>query len=267
MPPQPNDLHTANNPSLEDSSDDQAETIPVPVEHQGIAKHDTPSSDNSDSDNSKPNQPLLDLNNINKMNINILRNMLTQSTLRKRAKISLYKLPSKRCAFLHEVAQLNDALKDTPKLTTKNWYAWNPRFWDILATWSPALKHLDGITKPGDRKIHKLYYRLKKDLTKMEHIAESTLLYEASKIHMFNADVRKFSTDLDEHWAKAETMGFNLTQVLKIKTLINQAKFVTNKPTQYVAPSTCQQSTTGTEQVARHNEQQEDQGRRSPALA
>ena len=152
MPPQPNDPHTANNPSLEDSSDDQAETIPVPVEHQGIAKHDTPSSDNSDSDNSKPNQPLLDLNNINKMNINTLRNMLTQPTLRKRAKISLYKLPSKRCAFLHEVAQLNDALKDTPKLTTKNWYAWNPRFWDILATWSPALKHLDGITKPGDRK-------------------------------------------------------------------------------------------------------------------
>ncbi|SAM85909.1 uncharacterized protein UBRO_20069 [Ustilago bromivora] len=250
MPPQPNDLHTANNPSLEDSSDDQAETILVPVEHQGIAKHDTPSSNDSDSDNSKPNEPLLDLNNINKMNINTLQNMLTQSTLRKRAKTSLYKLPSKCHAFLHEVAQLNNALKDTPKLTTKNWYAWNPRFWDILATWSLALKHLNGITKLGDRKydqrldaklhtiiqssaklisqdnvnylfmqsanakswrIHELYNQLKKDLTKMEHIAESTLLYKGSKICMFNADVHKFSTDLDEHWAKAETMGFNLT--------------------------------------------------------
>ncbi|SPC64634.1 uncharacterized protein UHOD_11972 [Ustilago sp. UG-2017b] len=134
MPPQSNDPHTANDPSLKDSSDDQAKTNPVPVEHQGIAKHDTASSDNSDSNDSKPNKPLLDLNDINKMNINTLRNILTQSTLGKRAKISSYKLPSKRCAFLHEVAQLNDALKDTPKLTMKNWYAWNPRFWDILAT-------------------------------------------------------------------------------------------------------------------------------------
>lgn len=44
---------------------------------------------------------------------------------------------------------------------------------------------------------------------------------------MLNADVHKFSANLDEHWAKAETMGFNLMRVLKIKMLIDQTKFVT----------------------------------------
>ncbi|SYW86249.1 uncharacterized protein UBRO2_05969 [Ustilago bromivora] len=154
MPPQPNDPHTANDPSLEESSDDQAEMIPVPVEHQGITKYDTSSSDNSDSDNSNPSKPLLDLNNIN-----TLCNMLTQSTL----------------------------------------------------SWG----------------LNELYNQLKKDLTKMEHIAESTLLYEAGKICMFNADVHKLSDVINKHWAKAETMGYNLMWVLKIKPLIDQAKFIT----------------------------------------
>ncbi|KAJ1596093.1 hypothetical protein NDA11_004932 [Ustilago hordei] len=244
MPLQSNDLHTTNDPSLKDSSDDQAKTILAPVDHQRITKHDTASSNSSDSNNSEPNKPLLDLNNINKMNINTLQNIVTQSTLHKQAKTSSYKLPSKCCGFLHEVTQLNDVLKDTPKLTMKNWYAWNPCFWDILALWSLALKHLNSTTKLGDKKynwklnaklhmiiqsnakligqdnmnylqmqpanaeswrIHELYAQLKKDLTKMEHITESTLLYKARRIHMLNADVHKFLANLDEHWAKAVT--------------------------------------------------------------
>ena len=60
----------------------------------------------------------------------------------------------------------------------------------------------------------------------MEHIAKSTLLYKARRICMLNADVHKFTADLNEHWAKAKATGFNLTRVLKIKTLINQARFV-----------------------------------------
>ncbi|KAJ1590993.1 hypothetical protein NDA11_004895 [Ustilago hordei] len=60
----------------------------------------------------------------------------------------------------------------------------------------------------------------------MEHITESTLLYEASRICMFNADVCKLAKDINEHWAKAEAIGYNLTQVLKIKMLIDQAKFM-----------------------------------------
>ncbi|KAJ1601042.1 hypothetical protein NDA14_006391 [Ustilago hordei] len=58
----------------------------------------------------------------------------------------------------------------------------------------------------------------------MEHIAKSTLLYKARRICMLNADVHKFTADLNEHWAKAKATGFNLTRVLKIKTLINQAR-------------------------------------------
>ncbi|CCF53389.1 uncharacterized protein UHO2_02739 [Ustilago hordei] len=152
MPSQPNNLHPTNDPSLKDSSDDQAETIPAPADHQRTAKHNTNSSDNSDSNDSEPNKPLLDLNDINKMNINTLQNIITQSTLHKCAKTSSYKLPSKHCGFLHEVTQLNDALKDTPKLTMKNWHTWNPCFQDILALWSPALKHLNSTTKLGDKK-------------------------------------------------------------------------------------------------------------------
>ena len=60
----------------------------------------------------------------------------------------------------------------------------------------------------------------------MKHIAELTLLYEARRIHMFNVDVCKFATDLNEHWAKAKAIGFNLTRVLKIKTIIDQVRFV-----------------------------------------
>ncbi|CCF53167.1 hypothetical protein NDA11_007050 [Ustilago hordei] len=61
----------------------------------------------------------------------------------------------------------------------------------------------------------------------MEHIAELTLLYEARQIWMFNAGIQKFSANLNKHWAKAEAMGFNLMRVLKIKTLINQARLMT----------------------------------------
>ncbi|CCF53155.1 hypothetical protein NDA11_005135 [Ustilago hordei] len=154
MPSQPNDPHPTNDPSLEDSSDDQAEMILAPVDHQRTAKHDTNSSDNSDTNDSEPNEPLLDLNNINKMNINTLQNFVTQSTLHKQAKTFSYKLPSKHCGFLHEVTQLNDVLKDTPKLTTKNWYTWNPHFWDILGSWSLALKHLDSTTNLADKKYN-----------------------------------------------------------------------------------------------------------------
>ncbi|KAJ1580934.1 hypothetical protein NDA11_000330 [Ustilago hordei] len=99
MPPQSNNPHTANNPSLEESSDDQAEMIPALTDHQGITEHDISSSNNPDSDNSKTSKPLLNLNDINKMITNTLCNMLTQPTLCKQAKISLYKLPSKCQTF------------------------------------------------------------------------------------------------------------------------------------------------------------------------
>ncbi|CCF49488.1 hypothetical protein NDA11_003960 [Ustilago hordei] len=81
MPSQPNNLHPANDPSHEEPSDNQAEMILVPAEHQRFTESDSNSSDDSDSDDSKLSEPLLDLNDINKMNINTLRNIITQSTL------------------------------------------------------------------------------------------------------------------------------------------------------------------------------------------
>ena len=83
MPSQPNDLHPTNDPSHEEHSDDQAEMILVPAEHQRITESDSDSSNDSDSNDSKLSELLLDLNDINKMNINTLWNIITQSTLHK----------------------------------------------------------------------------------------------------------------------------------------------------------------------------------------
>ncbi|SPC62439.1 uncharacterized protein UHOD_11532 [Ustilago sp. UG-2017b] len=61
----------------------------------------------------------------------------------------------------------------------------------------------------------------------MEKIAESTLLNKVGKICMFQADIHKLIVDINEHWAKAGSMGHALPEILKVKTLINQAKYVT----------------------------------------
>lgn len=76
-------------------------------------------------------------------------------------------------------------------------------------------------------KLHNFYCRLKKDLTKMGKIAKLTLLNKVRKIHMFQADVRKLITGINEHWAKAESMGHALPEILKVKMLIGQARYVT----------------------------------------
>ncbi|CCF48230.1 hypothetical protein NDA11_001403 [Ustilago hordei] len=211
MPSQPNDPHVANDPLPEDSSSDQAETAIAPPGHQTITRRETPSPYDSDSDDNERDEPLLDLNNINKMDITTLRYMLIKLIIRKRAASAIYKKPSRRPNLYEELSSIKDALRETPKLTTKNWYSWNQHFRDILSTWSPALKHLDGITKPGDRKfdrkldchlclilpsstkstgpdnvnylflrpakaepwrLHELYNHLKNYLTKMVYIAE-----------------------------------------------------------------------------------------------
>ena len=38
--------------------------------------------------------------------------------------------------------------------------------------------------------------------------------------------MHKLASNIDEHWAKAESMGHNLMRVLKIKTLTDQARFI-----------------------------------------
>ncbi|KAJ1597644.1 hypothetical protein NDA14_006965 [Ustilago hordei] len=147
--------------------------------------------------------------------------------------------------FHQRLSCTHDALKEAPKLTTKNWYAWNPHFWGILSNWPTAMKHLDGTVTPEHKKydctldsklctilqssallagnnninylfvhptnsepwkLQDLYCRLKMDLMKMKKITESTLLNNVGKIHMFQANIHKLITDINEHWAKAELM-------------------------------------------------------------
>ncbi|SYW75730.1 uncharacterized protein UBRO2_00885 [Ustilago bromivora] len=90
MPSQPNDPHIANNPLPEDSDDNE------------------------------PDEPLLDLNDINKMDITTLRYMLIKLIIRERAASAIYKKPSRRPNFYEELSWTNDVLRETPKLTTKN---------------------------------------------------------------------------------------------------------------------------------------------------
>ncbi|KAJ1033355.1 hypothetical protein NDA13_001347 [Ustilago tritici] len=91
----------------------------------------------------------------------------------------------------------------------------------ILSNWPAAMKHLNGTVIPEDKK-------LKKDLMKMEKSAELTLLNEVGKICTFQANVRKLITNINEHWAKAESMGHALPKILKVKMLIDQARYVTS---------------------------------------
>lgn len=63
-----------------------------------------------------------------------------------------YKKPSHCSNFHQRLSCTHDALKEVPKLMTKNWYTWNPHFRGILSNWPAAIKHLDGTVAPGDKK-------------------------------------------------------------------------------------------------------------------
>ncbi|CCF52176.1 uncharacterized protein UHO2_06786 [Ustilago hordei] len=192
---------------------------------------ETPTCYNSNNDdNNEGDEMHYDIDTISNLNPKVLKGMLIGLTKHNKAKdTDAYKKPSHCSNFHQRLSHTHDALKEAPKLTTKNWYAWNPQFRGILSNWPAAMKHLDGIVAPGDKKHdHTLNSELctilqssaqlagndnlKKDLTKMEKIAESTLLNKVGKIY------------INKHWAKAESMGHALPEILKIKTLINQAK-------------------------------------------
>ncbi|CCF49171.1 hypothetical protein NDA11_001257 [Ustilago hordei] len=77
-------------------------------------------------------------------------------------------------------------------------------------------------------KLHDLYCRLMMDLTKMEKITKLTLLNEVGRICMFQANIWKLIANINEHWAKAESMGHALPEILKVKTLICQRSHAQN---------------------------------------
>ncbi|KAJ1020396.1 hypothetical protein NDA13_005715 [Ustilago tritici] len=102
---------------------------------------------------------------------------------------------------------------------TRNWYAWNPCFRGILSNWPADMKYLDGIIAPGDKE-------LKKDLMKTEKITKLTLLNKVRKVCVYQTNVCKLITNINKHWAKAKSMGHCLPEILKVKMLIDQARYV-----------------------------------------
>ncbi|SOV05789.1 uncharacterized protein UDID_18518 [Ustilago sp. UG-2017a] len=75
-------------------------------------------------------------------------------------------------------------------------------------------------------KLHNLYCRLKKDLMKMEKITKLTLLNKVRKVCVYQSNVCKLITNINKHWAKANSMGHCLPEMLKVKTLIDQARSI-----------------------------------------
>ncbi|SAM85300.1 uncharacterized protein UBRO_20893 [Ustilago bromivora] len=264
MPPRICDPDTESSDLSDGPNKERAPTAP---QRQMLIGTETPLPYNSDDDDNNSDEMHYNIDTISNLNPEVLKGMLIKLTKHNKARDSnTYKKPSHCSNFRQRLSHTHDALKEAPKLTTKDWYAWNPRFRGILSNWPAAMKHLDGTVAPGDKKynhtldgklctilqssallagnnninylfvrpansepwkLHNLYCRLKKDLTKMEKIAKSTLLNEVRKILMFQADVCKLIMNINEHWAKAESMGHALTEILKVKMLIDQARYVT----------------------------------------
>ncbi|SAM82748.1 uncharacterized protein UBRO_20681 [Ustilago bromivora] len=249
MPPHTRDPDTE---SSDLSDEPHKERAPVAPHRQMLVGTETPSCYDSDNDDNG-NETHYNIDTISELNPEVLRGMLIKLTKHNKARSSnTYKKPSCHSDFHQRLSHTHNALKEAPKLTTKNWYTWNLCFRGILSNWPVAMKHLDGTVTPEHKKydcaldsklctilqssallarndnvnylfiwpansepwkLHDLYCRLKTDLTEMEKITESTLLNEVRKICMFQANVHKLITNIDEHWAKAESMGHTLPNV------------------------------------------------------
>ncbi|KAJ1029818.1 hypothetical protein NDA13_003058 [Ustilago tritici] len=264
MPPHIRDSDAESSNLSDELHEERAPTAPHKQMLIGTETHVCYDSNSDDNDGDETHY---NIDTISNLNPKVLKGMLIELTKHNKARDSnTYKKPL-RCSDFHQrLSHTHDALKKVLKLTTKNWYAWNPHFRGILSNWPAAMKHLDGTVAPGDKKhdcaldgelctilqssallagndninylsvqpansepwkLHNLYCRLKKDLTKMEKIAKLTLLNEVRKIHMFQANVCKLIASINKHWAKAESMGHTLPKILKVKTLIDQARYIT----------------------------------------
>ncbi|CCF51333.1 uncharacterized protein UHO2_04151 [Ustilago hordei] len=198
---------------------------PTMSQRQMLIGAETPLPYNSDDIDNNSDETHYNIDTISNLNPEMLKGMLIKLTKCNKAKDSdAYKKPSHHSNFHQRLLHTHDTLKEAPKLMTKNWYSWNPCFRAVLSNWPAAMKHLNGTVAPGDKN---LYCKLKKDLTKMEKIAKSTLLNKVGKIHMFQANICKLIADINEHWAKAESMGHALPKILKVKMLIDQARYIT----------------------------------------
>jgi hypothetical protein len=84
------------------------------------------------------------------------------------------------------------------------------------------------LARPKDSpswRLNSLYLHLEKTLLKTDKLNKPELLRQVSAIRMMNSDVRKLVSTIREHWAKADSMGYPLSEDLKIQTLTTQARF------------------------------------------
>ncbi|SAM81981.1 uncharacterized protein UBRO_20030 [Ustilago bromivora] len=217
MPPHIRDSDTE---SSDLSDGPHKERPPAAPRKQMLIGTETPVCYDSDDDNSDGDETHYNIDTISNLNPEVLKGMPIELTKCNKAKdADTYKKPSHCSNFHQRLSCTHDILKEAPKLTTKNC---------ALLTGNNNVNYLFvRPTNPEPWSLHNPYGQLKKDLTKMEKIAESTLLNEVRKIHMFQADIHKLIADINKHWAKAESMGHALPKILKVKTLIDQAKYVT----------------------------------------
>ena len=66
----------------------------------------------------------------------------------------IYKKPLCCSDLQQQLSCIYDALKEVPKLMTRNWYTWNLCFRGILSNWPADMKHLDSIIAPPDKEYN-----------------------------------------------------------------------------------------------------------------
>ncbi|SPC66820.1 uncharacterized protein UHOD_11435 [Ustilago sp. UG-2017b] len=115
---------------------------------------ETPSRYDSDDDDKDGDEMHYNIDTISKLNPKVLKGMLIELTKcnKVRNSMSRDRESGNQTEHSEQLSRIHDTLKEAPKLMTKNWYAWNPRFRGILSNWPVAMKHLDCTVAPEDKK-------------------------------------------------------------------------------------------------------------------
>ncbi|CCF51774.1 hypothetical protein NDA10_006718 [Ustilago hordei] len=150
MPPWTHDSN-AESSNLSDGPNESR--APTALQKQILISAETPSPYDSNDDDNIGDKTCYHIDTILNLNPEMLKGMLIKLTKCNKAKDSdIYKKLSCCSDFHQRLSHTHDALKEAPKLTTKNWYTWNPHFRGILSNCPAAMKHLDGVMAPGDKR-------------------------------------------------------------------------------------------------------------------
>ncbi|SOV04346.1 uncharacterized protein UDID_17072 [Ustilago sp. UG-2017a] len=119
---------------------------------------ETPSRYDSDDDDNDGDEMHYNIDTISKLNPKVLKGMLIELTKCNKVRNSnAYKKPPHCSDFHQRLSRIHDTLKEAPKLMTKNWYAWNPRFRGVLSNWPVAMKHLNRTVAPEDKEYDRAH--------------------------------------------------------------------------------------------------------------